>query len=184
MPYSDRKSDHHKEPSCFSINRMDMHIRTSDFLSHLLPVFTSTSPVLLHNFFPLLQATPRMQGFLDRILIRNPPERATADELLQHPFLRQAGPPACLLPLLGALRKCPPDSSARWAASTVLVLPFSRASSLSGSIQSKGCMSCALFSSREPKDLLGRPTTFYIPLEEGVSFWQFPVEPLMFSSPF
>ncbi|KAL1138855.1 hypothetical protein AAG570_008917 [Ranatra chinensis] len=44
----------------------------------------------------------RLQGFLERLLVRDPAQRATAAELLQHPFLRQAGPPSLLVPLMRA----------------------------------------------------------------------------------
>ncbi|OQR67521.1 serine/threonine-protein kinase PAK 7-like [Tropilaelaps mercedesae] len=44
----------------------------------------------------------RLGGFLDKMLVRDPSQRATAFELLQHPFLRQAGAPSVLLPLLQA----------------------------------------------------------------------------------
>ncbi|XP_022919032.1 serine/threonine-protein kinase PAK mbt [Onthophagus taurus] len=46
------------------------------------------------------KVSPRLQGFLDRMLVRDPAQRATAAELLQHPFLRLAGPPALLVPLM------------------------------------------------------------------------------------
>ncbi|KAI4464120.1 serine/threonine-protein kinase tao [Holotrichia oblita] len=46
------------------------------------------------------KVSPRLQGFLDRMLVRDPAQRATATELLQHPFLRSAGPPALLVPLM------------------------------------------------------------------------------------
>jgi len=46
------------------------------------------------------QVSPRLQGFLDRMLVRDSTQRATAFELLQHPFLRQAGPYECLIPLM------------------------------------------------------------------------------------
>jgi len=46
------------------------------------------------------QVSPRLQGFLDRMLVRDLMQRATAFELLQHPFLRQAGPYDCLIPLM------------------------------------------------------------------------------------
>lgn len=46
------------------------------------------------------KVSPRLQGFLDRMLVRDPGQRATASELLQHPFLRLAGPPALLVPLM------------------------------------------------------------------------------------
>lgn len=50
------------------------------------------------------KVSPRLQGFLERLLVRDPGQRATAQELLQHPFLRQAGPPALLVPLMRGSR--------------------------------------------------------------------------------
>lgn len=47
-----------------------------------------------------LKVSPRLQGFLERMLVRDPAQRATASELLAHPFLRQAGTPALLVPLM------------------------------------------------------------------------------------
>ena len=44
--------------------------------------------------------SPRLQGFLEKMLMRDPSQRASAAELLQHPFLRQAGPPSLLIPLM------------------------------------------------------------------------------------
>ncbi|XP_034487315.1 serine/threonine-protein kinase PAK mbt [Drosophila innubila] len=46
------------------------------------------------------KVSPRLQSFLDRMLVRDPGQRATAAELLAHPFLRQAGPPSLLVPLM------------------------------------------------------------------------------------
>lgn len=54
-----------------------------------------------------LQVSPRLQGFLDRMLVRDPTQRATAPELLQHPFLREAGPPTCLMQLMRSFRHSP-----------------------------------------------------------------------------
>jgi serine/threonine protein kinase len=42
------------------------------------------------------KVSPRLQSFLDRMLVRDPAQRATAAELINHPFLRQAGPPSLL----------------------------------------------------------------------------------------
>ncbi|KAK4887160.1 hypothetical protein RN001_003431 [Aquatica leii] len=50
------------------------------------------------------KVSPRLQGFLERMLVRDPTQRATAAELLHHPFLRQAGPPALLVPLMRGTR--------------------------------------------------------------------------------
>ncbi|CAH1792400.1 unnamed protein product [Owenia fusiformis] len=46
------------------------------------------------------RVSPRLQGFIDKMLVREPSSRATAFELLQHPFLRQAGPSTCLVSLM------------------------------------------------------------------------------------
>lgn len=50
------------------------------------------------------KVSPRLQSFLDRMLVRDPAQRATAAELLAHPFLRQAGPPALLVPLMRGVK--------------------------------------------------------------------------------
>lgn len=55
-------------------------------------------------FCLLLQVSPRLQGFLERMLVRDPAQRATAAELLQHPFLRQAQSPSILIPLMRGAR--------------------------------------------------------------------------------
>lgn len=50
---------------------------------------------------PLLsQVSPVLKGFLDRMLVRDPAQRATAEELLKHPFLSKSGPPSCIVPLM------------------------------------------------------------------------------------
>ncbi|NXU84788.1 PAK5 kinase, partial [Xiphorhynchus elegans] len=41
-----------------------------------------------------------LRGFLDSMLVREPSQRATAQELLRHPFLKLAGPPSCIVPLM------------------------------------------------------------------------------------
>ncbi|KAG4070676.1 hypothetical protein HA402_013596 [Bradysia odoriphaga] len=60
-----------------------------------------TKPPNLKNVH---KVSPRLQGFLDRMLVRDPAQRATAAELLSHPFLRQAGPPSLLVPLMRGAR--------------------------------------------------------------------------------
>lgn len=59
--------------------------------------------IVIKNCY-LFQVSPRLQGFLERMLVRDPAQRATAAELLQHPFLRQAGAPALLVPLMRGSR--------------------------------------------------------------------------------
>lgn len=44
--------------------------------------------------------SPYLDNFLSRMLIKDPSQRATARELLQHPFLQQAQAPSSLQPLL------------------------------------------------------------------------------------
>jgi len=56
------------------------------------------------TYFLYFQVSPRLQGFLERMLVRDPAQRATAAELLQHPFLRQAQSPSILIPLMRGAR--------------------------------------------------------------------------------
>ncbi|XP_073788426.1 serine/threonine-protein kinase PAK 5 isoform X2 [Danio rerio] len=41
-----------------------------------------------------------LRAFLELMLVREPSQRASALELLQNPFLKLAGPPACIVPLM------------------------------------------------------------------------------------
>lgn len=50
------------------------------------------------------KASPRLLGFIERLLVRDPSQRASAFELLEHPFLRQCGPTSSLLPTMSQLR--------------------------------------------------------------------------------
>uniref|UniRef100_A0A8B9UGR6 non-specific serine/threonine protein kinase n=1 Tax=Anas zonorhyncha TaxID=75864 RepID=A0A8B9UGR6_9AVES len=59
-------------------------------------------PPKLKNFH---RTSPVLRDFLDRMLTREPLERATAQELLDHPFLLQTGLPECLVPLIQQYRK-------------------------------------------------------------------------------
>nr|XP_006010407.1 PREDICTED: serine/threonine-protein kinase PAK 6-like [Latimeria chalumnae] len=51
------------------------------------------------------KASPVLRDFLERMLTREPQERATASDLLDHPFLLQVGLPECLVPLIQKYRK-------------------------------------------------------------------------------
>lgn len=51
------------------------------------------------------KASPILRDFLDRMLTREAAERATAQELLDHFFLLQAGLPECLVPLIQQYHK-------------------------------------------------------------------------------
>ncbi|XP_061538281.1 LOW QUALITY PROTEIN: serine/threonine-protein kinase PAK 4 [Phycodurus eques] len=48
----------------------------------------------------LHKVSPVLKGFLDRMLVRDPSQRASAGELLKHSFLSKAGPPSCIVPLM------------------------------------------------------------------------------------
>lgn len=52
------------------------------------------------NTSVMLQVSSVLRGFLDSMLMREPSQRATAQELLRHPFLKLAGPPSCIVPLM------------------------------------------------------------------------------------
>ncbi|XP_058611069.1 serine/threonine-protein kinase PAK 5 isoform X2 [Onychostoma macrolepis] len=41
-----------------------------------------------------------LRAFLDLMLVREPSQRASAPELLQHSFLKLSGPPSCIVPLM------------------------------------------------------------------------------------
>ncbi|XP_038132491.1 serine/threonine-protein kinase PAK 6-like [Cyprinodon tularosa] len=49
--------------------------------------------------------SPVLKDFLDCMLTRETPQRSGAVDLLEHPFLLQAGPPRCLVPLVEQHRK-------------------------------------------------------------------------------
>ncbi|XP_062863575.1 serine/threonine-protein kinase PAK 4 [Trichomycterus rosablanca] len=51
------------------------------------------------------QVSPMLKDFLDRMLTRDPLERASATDLLEHPFLLQSSSPQCLVPLIEQYRK-------------------------------------------------------------------------------
>ncbi|XP_068608035.1 serine/threonine-protein kinase PAK 6 [Brachionichthys hirsutus] len=51
------------------------------------------------------QISPVLNDFLGRMLTRDPLERASATDLLEHPFLLQSGSPQCLVPLVEQYRK-------------------------------------------------------------------------------
>ncbi|KAL7861831.1 hypothetical protein SRHO_G00132720 [Serrasalmus rhombeus] len=51
------------------------------------------------------QVSPVLKDFLDRMLTRDPLERASATDLLEHPFLLQSSSPQCLVPLVEQYRK-------------------------------------------------------------------------------
>ncbi|XP_061036505.1 serine/threonine-protein kinase PAK 6 [Eubalaena glacialis] len=51
------------------------------------------------------KVSPVLRDFLERMLVRDPQERATAQELLDHPFLLQTGLPECLVPLIQLYHK-------------------------------------------------------------------------------
>ncbi|XP_053141523.1 serine/threonine-protein kinase PAK 6 isoform X2 [Hemicordylus capensis] len=79
------------EPPYFSDSPVQAMKRLRDSPPPKIKNFHKTSPVL--------------RDFLERMLTRDPLERATAQELLDHPFLLQSGLPECLAPLIQQYRK-------------------------------------------------------------------------------
>ncbi|XP_078672654.1 serine/threonine-protein kinase PAK 4-like isoform X3 [Branchiostoma floridae x Branchiostoma belcheri] len=53
------------------------------------------------------KVSPRLQGFLEKMLMRDPSQRASAIDLLEHPFLLNASNPACIVPLMRSFRHSP-----------------------------------------------------------------------------
>ncbi|MBN3278491.1 PAK5 kinase, partial [Polyodon spathula] len=60
------------------------------------------------NLPPRLKDTHKvscvLRGFLDLMLVREPSQRATAQELLRHPFVKLSGPSSCIVPLMRQYR--------------------------------------------------------------------------------
>uniref|UniRef100_F1KS32 non-specific serine/threonine protein kinase n=1 Tax=Ascaris suum TaxID=6253 RepID=F1KS32_ASCSU len=52
------------------------------------------------TFSPTARVSPDLEYFLSRMLVRDASQRATATELLQHPFLRKARQPSIICPLM------------------------------------------------------------------------------------
>ncbi|XP_056423831.1 serine/threonine-protein kinase PAK 5 isoform X2 [Hyla sarda] len=50
------------------------------------------------------QVSSVLRGFLDLMLVREPSQRATAHDLLRHPFLNLSGPQSCIIPLMRQYR--------------------------------------------------------------------------------
>lgn len=69
-------------------------------------MFLSLDHLIVSLLVNLIQpcSTPQvssvLRSFLDRMLVREPSQRATAQDLLQHPFLKMSGPPSCIVPLM------------------------------------------------------------------------------------
>ena len=49
--------------------------------------------------------SPQFTDFVTRCLVKNPEERATAKELLEHEFLKNPNPPECLCALINEARQ-------------------------------------------------------------------------------
>lgn len=50
------------------------------------------------------QVSSVLRGFLDLMLVREPSQRATAQDLLRHPFMNLSGPQSCIIPLMRQYR--------------------------------------------------------------------------------
>ncbi|XP_035681834.1 serine/threonine-protein kinase PAK 4-like isoform X3 [Branchiostoma floridae] len=53
------------------------------------------------------KVSSRLQGFLEKMLMRDPSQRASAIDLLEHPFLLHASNPSCIVPLMRSFRHSP-----------------------------------------------------------------------------
>lgn len=53
----------------------------------------------------IFQVSQLLHNFVDRMLVRRPEDRATAADLLRHPFMRKARDADCLIPLIMSKRQ-------------------------------------------------------------------------------
>ena len=53
----------------------------------------------------IFQVSQLLHTFVDRMLVRRPEDRATAADLLRHPFMRKARDADCLIPLIMSKRQ-------------------------------------------------------------------------------
>lgn len=82
---------------------------TAVFLAML---YSNLAKQMNSNICSHLQVSTVLRSFLDLMLVREPSQRATAQELLQHPFLKLSGPPSCIVPLMRHYRhRWPADSN-------------------------------------------------------------------------
>nr|XP_020824151.1 serine/threonine-protein kinase PAK 5-like [Phascolarctos cinereus] len=85
-----------------------MGIAVIEMIDGRPPYFTQNPYEAMHKIYDGLPPRPKalhkvssgLQGLLHSMLIREPSQRATAEDLLVHPFLQLAGPPECMIPLL------------------------------------------------------------------------------------
>lgn len=69
-------------------------------LFFLAMLYSNLAKQMNSNICSHLQVSTVLRSFLDLMLVREPSQRATAQELLQHPFLKLSGPPSCIVPLM------------------------------------------------------------------------------------
>lgn len=72
----------------------------SFYCCFLAMLYSNLAKQMNSNICSHLQVSTVLRSFLDLMLVREPSQRATAQELLQHPFLKLSGPPSCIVPLM------------------------------------------------------------------------------------
>uniref|UniRef100_A0A8C2ZQN6 non-specific serine/threonine protein kinase n=1 Tax=Cyclopterus lumpus TaxID=8103 RepID=A0A8C2ZQN6_CYCLU len=99
-----------KSPYGTEVDVWSMGIMVVEMVDGEPPYFSETPVAAMKRLRDELAPTvrnisPVLKDFLDRMLTRDPLERASATDLLEHPFLLQSGSPQCLVPLVEQYRK-------------------------------------------------------------------------------
>uniref|UniRef100_A0A8C9XC40 non-specific serine/threonine protein kinase n=1 Tax=Sander lucioperca TaxID=283035 RepID=A0A8C9XC40_SANLU len=99
-----------KSPYGTEVDVWSMGIMVVEMVDGEPPYFSETPVAAMKRLRDELAPTvrnisPVLKDFLDRMLTREPLERASATDLLEHPFLLQSGSPQCLVPLVEQYRK-------------------------------------------------------------------------------
>ncbi|MCI4382825.1 hypothetical protein PGIGA_G00019170 [Pangasianodon gigas] len=102
-----------KSPYGTEVDVWSMGIMVVEMVDGEPPYFSETPVVAMKRLRDeppptirnIQQVSPMLKDFLDRMLTRDPVERASATDLLEHPFLLQSSSPQCLVPLVEQYRK-------------------------------------------------------------------------------
>ncbi|XP_027027889.2 serine/threonine-protein kinase PAK 6 [Tachysurus fulvidraco] len=102
-----------KSPYGTEVDVWSMGIMVVEMVDGEPPYFSETPVVAMKRLRDeppptirnIQQVSPMLKDFLDRMLTRDPVERASATDLLEHPFLLQSSSSQCLVPLVEQYRK-------------------------------------------------------------------------------
>uniref|UniRef100_A0A4W5PYU1 non-specific serine/threonine protein kinase n=1 Tax=Hucho hucho TaxID=62062 RepID=A0A4W5PYU1_9TELE len=96
-----------KSPYSTEVDVWSLGIMVVEMVDGEPPYFSETPVAAMRRLRdePAPTVSPVLKDFLDRMLFRDPVERASATDLLEHPFLLQSGSPQCLVPLVEQYRK-------------------------------------------------------------------------------